>query len=226
MAANKIVLKMAGAFLALILVAALGAYLLTFAKPFTPKPGLPKLGQVADFTLTERTGKDITNRDLLGKVWVANFIFTACGGPCPTLSQHFAAFQKEIARHTDIRLVSFSVNPSGDTPPVLTQYATKYGADPQRWLFVTGEKIPLYTLIETSFKLVAQPNYDPKAPPSEKFIHSTRLVLVDRNGVIRGYYDGLLPETYPKLKADIDRLLKEPTPHATPLTISCPQCYP
>lgn len=223
---NQIVLKMAGAFLALILVAASGAYILTFGKPFAPKPALPQLGSIADFTLTERSGKDLTNRDLIGKVWVANFIFTACGGPCPKLSQNFSEFQKEIAGMADVRLVSFSVNPTGDTPPVLTKYATRFGADPQRWLFVTGDKAAVYNLIETSFKLVAQPNYDPKAPPSEKFIHSTRLVLVDRNGVIRAYYDGLLPETYPKLKADIDRILKEPTLHAPALTISCPQCYP
>lgn len=223
---NKNALSILAGFLGIFILALIGAYFLTVYKPFTPAKPLPTLGYVAPFEFIERSGRPLTNCDLHGEIWVADFIFTACPGPCFKLSSNLAAFQKEIAAMPDVRLVSFSVNPTGDTPPVLAAYGEKFGADPKRWFFLTGEKAKLYNLIETSFKLAVQENYDPKAPPEEKFIHSTKLVLVDRTGTIRGYYDGLAPETFPKLKQDIERLTKEVNPHALPNAVSCPECLP
>lgn len=223
---NKTALSLLAGFLGVIIFAFVGAYWLTFHKPFRAPAPLPTLGTVAPFEFTERSGQPFSNKKLHGKIWVADFIFTACPGPCFKLSTNLAQFQKEIASQPDVDFVSFSVNPTGDTPSVLAKYADKFGADPHRWFFLTGDKAKLYNLIETSFKLAVQENYDPKAPPEEKFIHSTRLVLIDRNGAIRGYYDGLAPETFPKLKQDIARLAKEPNPHALPSTTACPQCLP
>lgn len=207
--------------------AAVVALVLTDLKPLTIVKPLPVLGTIEPFSLVERSGKPITETVLKGKISVVDFIFTACPGPCLQLSGHFSEFQKEITTLSDVQLISFSVNPSGDTPAVLSRYADKFGADPARWLFVTdpkGEKTALYNLIEHSFKLAVQENYDPKAPLEEKFIHSTRIVLVDNTGAIRGYYDGLDPLSYVKIKADIQHLQALSYALATP--ISCPQCQP
>ncbi len=206
---NKTLLRLLAGFLGSIILAAVLAFILTVYKPFSPRETLPKLDKVTSFNLTERSGQPITDAVFQGKVSVVDFFFTACPGPCLKLSTNFSTFQKEIASLPDTQLVSFSVNPSGDTPEVLSKYATRFEADPQRWLFITGDKEKIYGLIENSFRLAVQENYDPKAPPDEKFIHSTKIVLLDRTGTIRAYYDGLDPETYPKLKTDIKRLREE-----------------
>jgi protein SCO1 len=171
---------------------------------------LPVLGQVPDFSLIERSGQTVSLADLKGQVWVADFVFTHCAGPCPLLSRRMQSLQEPLAGFPDVRLVSFSVDPERDTPEVLADYATRYGAG-DRWLFLTGEKEPLYWLIMDGFKLGVDDGSALTAgvPGPGTITHSTRFVLVDREGRIRAYYDGSGEDIVEQLLPDMQALLRE-----------------
>lgn len=171
---------------------------------------LPVLGQVPDFSLIERSGRAVSLADLKGQVWVADFVFTHCAGPCPLLSRRMQSLQEPLADHPGVRLVSFSVDPERDTPEVLADYARRYGAG-ERWLFLTGEKEPLYWLIMDGFKLGVDDGsaLTAGAPGPGTITHSTRFVLVDREGRIRAYYDGSSEDIAEQLLPDIQALLRE-----------------
>ncbi|TPW20061.1 MAG: SCO1 protein [Elusimicrobia bacterium] len=143
--------------------------------------------------------------DLLGRPWVAGFVFTRCGGPCPLLSTNMAGLQRRLP--DAVRLVSFTVDPDFDTAEVLARYAERHGAQAGRWFFARLEPRPLFELVNAGFKL---PVYiDPKAEPASRSIHSTKLVLVDAEGRVRGYYDGLAPAGLDELVRDAKRLLEK-----------------
>ena len=167
-----------------------------------PGPTLPVLGKVVDFYLIERSGGALSLSDLLGKVWIADFIFTRCAGPCPLMTTRMSNLQDEI--DPAVRLVSFSVDPEYDTPEVLSKYADQYGADRDRWAFLTGEQESIHRLARESLKLTVKPAEDP-----EPILHSLRFVLVDREGRIRGYYDSTRNEELEKLRMDAATLLEE-----------------
>lgn len=154
---------------------------------------LPVLGTVPDFSLTERSGQQITREQLKGGVWVADFIFTRCRSSCPILSARMERLQSQLRDMGDTatRLVSFSVDPESDTPSALTEYADRFHADPQQWLFLTGERTALHRLIADGFHLsIAQHDGAADADPNELITHSDRFVLVDGTFQIRGYYRG------------------------------------
>ncbi len=114
---------------------------------------LPRLWEVPDFALIERSGQSVTRADLLGKVWIASIIFTRCAEECPLVSNHMARLQATFAAEPDVRLVSITVDPAYDTPEVLTRYAQSFAAQPQRWLFLTGDKAMIYRLVREGFRL-------------------------------------------------------------------------
>jgi protein SCO1/2 len=114
---------------------------------------LPRLWEVPDFALIERSGQSVTRADLLGKVWIASVIFTRCVDECPLVSSHMARLQDAFAAEPDVRLVSVTVDPVYDTPEVLTRYAQSFAAQPQRWLFLTGDKATIYRLVREGFRL-------------------------------------------------------------------------
>ena len=151
----------------------------------------PVLGAVPDFSLTERSGRTVRRADLDGQPWVADFIFTRCTGMCPALSTQM----REVRRRAGeaglaARFVSFSVDPTHDTPAVLAEYAPRFGAGDD-WLFLTGSRDALYDLIGAGFKLsVAERSAEAVAQGGELIAHSDRFVLVDGEGRIRGYYHG------------------------------------
>jgi protein SCO1 len=146
---------------------------------------------LGDFTLTERDGREVTAADLRGKVWIASFIFTRCSGPCPQVTAAMAELQKEFASQPDVRLVTFTVDPEYDDPKVLTQYANRFNANPDRWLFLTGKESDVYRLLRDGFKVGADRNTDPDATPGQAVNHDTHLAVVDRGGHVRGYYSAL-----------------------------------
>ncbi len=165
-------------------------------------------GSVSDFAFTDQTGARITRDSLKGHVWLANFIFTRCQGPCPLIAYKTSLLQKEIPAGTGLQFVSFSVDPEFDTPAVLSKYATTYGADGARWHFLTGDKKSVYDVIRNSFKLVVEPEKDLEEKSIEAaFVHSTHFVLVDKGGVIRGYYNSADNEAYEKMKSEISKWL-------------------
>ena len=167
---------------------------------------VPVLGSVPEFSLTEASGTAFQRADLLGKVWVASFIFTRCGEACPLLMKHEAQLQPDLPVRDDFRLISFSVDPDFDTPKVLTDYAHTFGADRSRWFFLTGGKKQLYQLVSEGFHLAAL-----EADPAKEMpiLHSTKLVLVDRRGAIRGYYDSSDAAEMQKLVRDVRQVLAE-----------------
>jgi protein SCO1/2 len=170
-----------------------------------PTPAeLAKHWTLPDFTLTERNGQPLRFTDLAGKVWVADFFYTTCPGPCPMLSSRFSEVQKALGHAPDVRLVSISVDPTKDTPDVLKAYAERFKAG-DGWLFCTGEKDAIYALAREGFKLpIAEATAD-GAP----ITHSTRLILVDRTGTVRGFYDGGTEASVQELVRDIHRLLQK-----------------
>ena len=179
------------------------------AASHNPDVPLPHFQTVPEFALTERSGRPFSGGELKGKVWVADFIFTSCSGPCPLVSARFQELQQMVERSSDVRLVSFTVDPETDTPEVLTRYADRLHADPVKWLFLTGEKSYLYTLIQRHFLLPVTPNPQGARASEGAVLHSTKLVLVDARGEVRGFYDGLATETLPRLLGDIGALLRE-----------------
>ena len=114
---------------------------------------LRPLAEVPDFVLRERSGQPVTKADLLGKVWIVNFIFTQCVEECPLATSRMARLQEAFTAEADVRLVSITVDPEHDTPEVLREYAKSFGAHPQRWLFLTGEKERIYRLAREGFRL-------------------------------------------------------------------------
>jgi protein SCO1/2 len=162
---------------------------------------LPEYSAVPDFTLTERSGRQVTRQDLAEHVWIADFIFTRCSGICPAMSSKMKKLQDELPK--EIRLVSFGIDPEYDTPEVLTDYAKRYEADPERWLFLTGDAPAMQRLSVEGFKLALDPTSGTEAEP---ILHSSRFVLVDRKGQIRGYYGAEDPEALDRLAADARKL--------------------
>lgn len=146
---------------------------------------------LGNFTLTERSGREVRASDLLGKVWIASFIFTRCSGPCPRVSATMERLQTDFAGEPDVRLVTFTVDPKYDTPEVLRQYAERFHADPDRWLFLRGEEADVYRLLEQRFHVGAERNTGPDASPGTAVTHDTHLAVVDRQGVVRSIFSGL-----------------------------------
>lgn len=163
-----------------------------------PKP-LPVLGQVPDFQLTAETGQPFARKDLDGKIWVADFIYTNCTGPCPLMTSHMRRVQASVQSMPGIRLVSFTVDPEHDTPTILAAYARQFHAQPGRWFFLTGNRDTIQFLSRDAFKLT----------DIADLTHSTRFVLVDQHSRIRGYYTDSEESSIPNLLADIRRLAKE-----------------
>jgi protein SCO1/2 len=161
-------------------------------------------GTVPSFQLTNQNGQPFGSTQLAGKIWIADFVYTTCPGPCPMISSRMSELQKPLEK-TDVHLVSFSVDPEKDTPAVLRRYAERLQAEPGRWDFLTGPKSAIYNLSHDGFKLAISDGSDAQRIP----VHSTRIVLVDRRGQIRGYYDATEADAVTKLVADTNHLLRE-----------------
>jgi protein SCO1 len=176
-------------------------------------PSVPPddFGPIPAFTLTERGGSTVGLNDLAGKTWVAAFVFTRCAGPCTQISGAMARLQHDLADLPDARLVSFTVDPEFDTPEVLTKYADKYLADPKRWLFLTGQQASVYKLLREGFKVGVEPAPEKERRPGEEVMHSTKLVVIDKHGHNRGYFDGVSPDG-PEQVAKLVRVLAREKP--------------
>lgn len=186
--------------LVLTILASVGGGLLSRAIFRKAPPSVPEMvfDSVPAFSFTERNGATVTNESLQGKVWIASFVFTRCNGTCPQVAATLARLQSELADVPDLRLVTFTIDPDRDTPDELKTYAERYRADPERWLFLTGGETVIHALANDGFHVLAKKRPDGK--PGDEFDHSTKLVLVDKAGRIRDYYDGMPPLDGPKDK--------------------------
>lgn len=164
---------------------------------------------VPDFSLADQAGQTVTKADLKGKVWVAGFIFTRCSGPCTRISGAMAGLQHDFQDAKDFRLVSVTVDPEFDAPPVLEKYAKKFGADAERWKFLTGPKDAVLALVTKGFWAAAEKNTTPGHDPGVEVTHSVMLWLVDQNGNKRAHVEGTDPAGLAELHKKIALLLKE-----------------
>lgn len=174
------------------------------------EPGQPDLDYpVGEFALAERSGRTVTDKDLRGKVWVASFIFTRCIGPCPAVTSTVAKLQEEFKNEPGVAFVTFTVDPARDDLKALNEYANSRNADPERWLFLTGDEGTIHTLMREQFKQPVERRSGPDVKPGDEFGHSSRLVLVDGKGIIRGMFAGLPDEHFAdRFEEDQARLRK------------------
>ena len=160
-------------------------------------------GTIPPFELTNQDAQPFGTGQLQGRIWIADFIFTSCPGPCPLISSRMAELQRPL-ENSDVHLVTITVDPETDTPEVLRDYAERLHARPGRWDFLTGDKDTIFKLTQQGFKLAVADGEEEGNP-----VHATRAVLVDRRGTIRGYYDVTAPDGVTKLLADTSHLLRE-----------------
>ena len=186
-----------------ILFATLALVLVVAGCAETAEP-LPVLYAVPDVSLVADDGNPLGTADLRGSVVVYSFIFTRCGATCPMMTRAMKKLTTRFDDEAPIRFVSVSVDPAHDTPEVLRAYAANHRED-DRWVFLTGEREDVIGLSIDGFKLAA----GEAGQGLEPILHSTKFILVDREGQIRAYYDGGDPEELETLERDANRLLRE-----------------
>lgn len=206
--------------LALVIAAIAGIFLWTNVG--MPQP-LPVIGQISQFNLTNQNSERISLTNYLGKVWVADIIFTRCGGPCPVMTHQLASLQTSLSAENAIHFVTLTSDPQYDTPTILQRYAVRFNADSNRWDFLTGPKPEIQRLAVNDFKFVAlEKKPEEQKDAQDLFIHSTWFVLVDKQGRVRGwhdsegrlhaYFDSEDPAAQSQILIAIKQLLHEPAP--------------
>ena len=151
---------------------------------------LPVIGPIAGFTLTNQDGRATTLADLSNHVWIADIIFTRCAGPCPIMTAQMKSLQDALPPASRARLVTLTTDPDFDTPPVMKKYGERFGADFNRWMFLTGSKTEIAGLAGDSLKLSAVPvKPEERKNDADRFIHSTIFVVVDKHARLRGVFE-------------------------------------
>ncbi|MDE1191663.1 MAG: SCO family protein [Arachidicoccus sp.] len=168
-------------------------YTIETSKPFFTVP---------DFQFTNQVNAKIDQSFIKNKIWVANYFFTSCPSICPKMMHNLIKVQNAFAGNSDVRLISFTVDPEHDSPQRLFAYAKQYGINALQWQLATGSKIDLYSFARKGLFVVAT---DGDGGAGD-FIHSDNLVLVDKDNHIRGYYDGTNDADVKKMMEDIKTL--------------------
>src|SRR5579872_4880391 len=171
------------------------------------QPSLPVLSYVPRFSFSDQQGRVITEKDLQGRVYIAEYFFTTCKGICPKMNTNMKKVAQDYVNEPDFRILSYTVDPETDSVGRMKHYADSLGADPQKWYFLTGRKDSLYHLARTGYLLD-----DPKNNAmsiSEQFLHTQFMALVDKSGRVRKIYDGLKKDELEEMEKDISTLLKE-----------------
>lgn len=194
--------------LALTMVAITVAFLYTRFGERLDKPLLDS-GAVPHFTLTNQHGQAFSLTNLLGQVWVADVIFTRCPVSCEKMSRRMKALQDQFPARANVRFISLTADPEFDTPRVLTTYAGRHGADPDRWFFLTGLKRDVYKLAVDGLKFVVLDKTEQRETPDDLFVHSTHFVLIDKRGHIRGYFEGTDEHERKQLAIAVKKLMRE-----------------
>ncbi|MBD1397816.1 SCO family protein [Pontibacter sp. JH31] len=163
----------------------------------TDAQGDTVFNRIPEFSFTSQTGQTISQKQLDGHIYVADFFFATCPDICKDMSSQLVRVQEAFQDELQVKLVSFTVNPEYDTQAVLKEYGERYGADPAKWHFLTGDREQIYSLAQKGFYLPVM-----QVEGQQDFIHSEKFMLVDKNRYVRGIYDGTDV-------ADVDRLILE-----------------
>lgn len=164
---------------------------------------------IGDFSFLNQDGNTITQEDVKGKVFVAEYFFTTCGTICPRMNKQMQRVQKEFAKNPKVKILSFTVMPEVDTVEQMKRYATQHKAITGQWHFLTGDKKDLYSLARKSFFVLKPAEAENLGDAGSDFIHTNNFVLVDKGMQIRGYYDGTSAKDVSVLLEDIKLLLEE-----------------
>lgn len=200
---NKRFLGYAAFFIVLTLV----FFYFVFAGTDAWKRKLPVVSYVKPFSFTTQEGKQFTEQDYQGKVSVVEYFFTTCPSICPRMNVNMKKIYDEFRSEPDFQVVGITSNPGFDTLGRMKRYSDSLQLDPQKWILLTGRKDSLYSAARSSYLLD-----DPKnqmANINDDFIHTQFFALVDKNGDVRGIYDGLKSPEIGRLKDHIRKLLKE-----------------
>jgi len=182
-------------------------FALTRLVPGFGTPVLPVLSYVPPFSFDNQQGQRVTDKDVAGKVYVAEYFFTTCKGICPRMNVNMKRLSDDLAGQPDFRILSYTVDPETDSVGRMKHYSDSLGADAGRWWFLTGRKDSLYHLARNGYLLD-----DPKNNAlniNEQFLHTQFVALVDKGGRVRKIYDGLKQDELDELEKDISVLLKE-----------------
>ncbi len=167
---------------------------------FNSASKLPNYGTVPAFTMTDSQGHSFDSKELAGKAWVVDFIYTNCPGPCPRMTSQMHKVEEQVKSDSDVRLVSISVDPQRDTPPVLNDFARRFGGPTEQWFFLTGSPKTVHMLAYDTFHV---------GDLISKMDHSTKFMLVDKHGNIRGYYSSFEEDGIPAMLKDLTALRHE-----------------
>jgi protein SCO1/2 len=175
-------------------------------------PELLRVGNghtIGSFSFQNQEGITITEDDVKGKIFVAEYFFTTCKTICPVMNDQMQRIHKKFEQNGAVRLLSFTVDPKTDTVEQMKHYADEHNANPDSWFFLTGEKDKLYELARKSFFVLKPAEVENQGDVGSDFIHTNNFVLVDRKMRIRGYYDGTSKKEVDELMADIELLIQE-----------------
>lgn len=184
-----------------------GFYAFLYATIDSKKSRLPVLNDVRPFSFQRQDGQQVTEKDIKGKVYIAEFFFTTCPGICPKMNTNMRAVYEKFKNKDNFLILSHTVDPENDTIARLKVYADSLGADVKNWWFLTGTKEALYKAARESYILDDPQNN--AIDIKEQFLHTQFFALVDKNGRVRGIYDGLKKSELAKLNADVEDLLNE-----------------
>jgi cytochrome oxidase Cu insertion factor (SCO1/SenC/PrrC family) len=174
-------------------------------KPAPPAIPLENYGPAPSFRLTSHLKRSFDSADLKGKVWVVSFVYTTCKDSCPMLGAQMKRLAQGMPDSQGFRMLSISVDPEKDTPERLARYANDLGVQDPRWFFLTGKKAEIKDLVAKGFRLASS-----RAADGSEVLHSSKLVLVDKQGIIRGYFDGLFGESAEIIRRAAGQLLAQP----------------
>lgn len=182
-------------------------FIITSLVPEFKRKGLPVIGKLTHFSFTNQLGKQVTDSDVKGKVYVASYFFTTCKGICPEMNGNLKKVYEKFKDENNFLILSHTSDPAVDSVPRLRQYAEALGADPNKWIFLTGRKDSLYNMARFTYA-VDDPANNLK-DINDIFLHTQFWALVNKRGEIRKIYDGLKMSEVNALIRDIKKALKE-----------------
>ena len=182
-------------------------FVLTSLVPEFGKKKIPPISYVRPFSFIDQDGKTITDKDVAGKVYVAEYFFTTCKGICPKMNNNMKQVYEKFKNENDFLILAHTCDPEQDSAAQLKKYSDSLGVNTSRWIFLTGRKDSLYTMARISYTIDDPANNLRNI--DDDFLHTQFWALVDRKGDVRKIYDGLKQKEINELINDIKKLLKD-----------------